>query len=96
MYTREEIEVEYILDCLFAESKIQKTPEVYNILANSILEFIWKISDWSDLYTTKTYWQKLKMFGGPQSRHSSFDDFIWAFTDQNFWEALCVANSVLF
>ena len=37
-YTREQIEVEYILDCLFTKSKIQKSPDAHNILANSILE----------------------------------------------------------
>ena len=73
MLTREEIEVKYILDCLFAKSKIQKSPDALNIMANS--------GDWRDLYTTQTYWRKLKTFGGLLSRDSSFDNFIWAFTD---------------
>ena len=55
MYTREGIEVEYILNCLFTESKVQKTLKAQNMLANSILEFIRKISDWSNLYTTEMY-----------------------------------------
>ena len=42
-FTREEIEVEFILDCLFAESQIQKTPDALNIMANSVLNFICKI-----------------------------------------------------
>ena len=42
-YTREEIEVESILDCLYAESKNQRTSETHNIMATSVLEFISKI-----------------------------------------------------
>ena len=90
------LEVECILDCLFAKSKIQKTTDTLNIMANSVLEFIWKIDEWSELYTTETYRQKLRIFGGLQSKESTFDNFIWAFVDQNFKEALCIANSVLF
>ena len=39
-YTREEIEVEFVLDCLYAESKNQRTTEAHNIMAVSVLEFI--------------------------------------------------------
>ena len=42
-YTREEIEVKFILDCLYAESKNQRTTEAHNIMAMSVLEFISKI-----------------------------------------------------
>ena len=93
-FTREEIEVEFILDCLFTESQIQKTMDALNIMANSVLEFIWKIGEWSVLYTTVHYWQKLKVYGGLQNEESSFDNFIWAFLDQNYKETVCVANNV--
>ena len=95
-YAREEIKVEYILDCLFAELKVQGLPDAQNILANSMLEFIWKISDHSGLYTTETYKKKLQMFGTLQSRCPSFDDFIWAFTDRDFQQVRGITNSVLF
>ena len=36
------------------------------------------------------------MFGTLQSRYSSFNDFIWAFMDQDFQQVWGVANSVLF
>ena len=42
-YTREEIEVEFILNCLYAESRNQRTQEAHNIMATSVLEFISKI-----------------------------------------------------
>ena len=61
---REEIEVEFILDCLYAKNKTQKTTDALNIMANSVLEFIWKIGDQSTLYTTDSYQQKLKMYDG--------------------------------
>ena len=51
-YTREEIEVEFILDCLYVRSKNQRTTEAHNIMAMSVLEFISKIPVRSDLYTT--------------------------------------------
>ena len=62
--TREEIEVEYILDCLYAELKVQSLPDVQDVLANSVLEFIWKIGDHSDQYTCR---KKLQLFGALQS-----------------------------
>ena len=43
-YTREEIKVEFILDYLFAESRIQRSTEACDIMATSVLEFISKIS----------------------------------------------------
>ena len=54
-YTREEIEVKFILDCLFAESKNHRTSEVHNIMAMSVLEFISKIPGQSDLCPTPVY-----------------------------------------
>ena len=51
-YTQEEIEVEFILNCLFAESKNQRSTEAHDIMATSVLKFISKISGQSDLYTT--------------------------------------------
>ena len=67
MYTKEEIKVKYILDCLYAELKVQSLPDVQDVLANSVLEFIWKIGDCSDKYTTETYRKKLQLFGVLQS-----------------------------
>ena len=43
-YTREEIEVEFILDCVFAKSKNQRSTEAHDIMAMSVLEIISKIS----------------------------------------------------
>ena len=63
-YTREEIEVEYILDYFYAECKIQRTPDAHNILANSVLEFIWKIAGRSIDYTTLNFQNKLKKYAG--------------------------------
>ena len=42
-YTREEIKFKFILNCLYAESKNQRTTEAHNIMAMSVLEFISKI-----------------------------------------------------
>ena len=94
-FTREEIEVKFILNCLFAESQIQRTPDALNIMANSVLKFIWKIGEQSVYYTTVHYQQKLKVYGCLQSKESSFDDFIWAFLDREK-ETVCVANNVLY
>ena len=93
-FTREEIEVEFILDCLFADSQIQRTPDALNIMANSVLEFICKIGEQSVYYTTVHYQQKLKVYGGLQSKESSFNDFIWVFLDWDYKETVCVANNV--
>ena len=95
-FTREEIEVEFILNCLFAESQIQNTPDALNIMANSVLEFIWKIGERSAFYTTVHYRQKLRVYSGLRSKESSFNDFIWAFLNRDYKETLCVANNVLF
>ena len=95
-FTREEIEVEFILDYLFTESQVQKTMDALNIMENSALEFIWKIGDQSMHYTTDSYQQKLKIFGSLWTRESSFNNFIRAFVDWNFKEALSVTNNVLF
>ena len=83
-YTREEIEVQYILNFLYAKLKVQSLPDIQDVLANSAQEFIWKIGDHSNLYTTETYRKKLQLFGVLQSQQSSFDDFVWAFLDWNY------------
>ena len=95
-YTQEEVEVEYILDSLYAELQQQPSTDVQNVLANSVLEFIWRIADHSLRYTTDAYRRKLSLFQVPQARQSSFDDFMWALLDRNFEQAQHVANSVLF
>ena len=56
MYTQEE--VEYILDSLYTELQQQPSTDVQNVLANSVLEFIWRIADRSIWYTTDTYRRK--------------------------------------
>ena len=66
-YTREEIEMEYILDCLYTELQVQNEPEVQDALVSSVLEFIWKIGNRSEAYTTEAYRRKLEMFWGLQS-----------------------------
>ena len=91
----EKRQVEFILNCLFAESQIQKTPDALNIMANSVLEFIWKIGEQS-VYSTIHYRQKLKVYGSLRSKESSFDDFIWAFLDRDYKETVYVANNVLY
>ena len=95
-FTREEVEVKYILDSLYAKLQLQPSTDIQNVLANSILEFIWKIADRSIRYTTDAYQRKLQLFEVPQAQQSSFDDFVWAFLDQNFQQVWSVANSVLF
>ena len=95
-YTQEEVEVEYILDSLYAELWQQPSTDVQNVLANSVLEFIWRIADHSIHYTTDAYQRKLSLFQVPQARQSNFNDFVWALLDQNFKQVRRVANSVLF
>ena len=94
-FTREETEVEFILDCLFTESQIQRTPDALNIMANSVLKFIWKIGEQSVYYTTVCYQQKLKVYGSLRSKESSFNDFIWAFLNRDYRETMCVQCVVL-
>ena len=48
-------------------------------MATSVLEFISKISDQSDLYTTPVSRDRL---GWIQSQTTAFDEFIWAFRDK--------------
>ena len=96
MYTREEVKVKYILDSLYAELRQQPSTDVQNILANTILEFIWRIADCSTHDTTDAYRRKLSLFQVPQARQSSFDDFVWALLDRNFEQVWHVTNSVLF
>ena len=81
MYTQEEVEVEYILDSLYAELQQVPMMDMQNVLANSVLEFIWRIADHSIRYTTDAYWRKLLLFQVPQAQQSSFDDFMWALLD---------------
>ena len=66
-YTREEIKTEYILDCLYVEIQVQGEPDIQDTLASSVLEFIWKIRNRSEPYTTEAYRRKLEMFWGLQS-----------------------------
>ena len=54
-YTREEIKVKFILDCLFAESRIQRSTEASDIMVTSVLEFISNISGRSDMYTKRVF-----------------------------------------
>ena len=49
---------------------------------------IWNIGDQSVLYTTDTYQQRFKMFDSLWTRESTFGNFVWAFVDWNFQEAL--------
>ena len=58
-YTREEIEDEFILNYLHAESKNQRTTEADNIMATSVLEFIFKIPGQNDMYTTLVFRSRL-------------------------------------
>ena len=90
-YTQEEIKVEFILDCLFAESRNQRSSEACDIMAKSVLEFISKISGRSDLYTTPVFWGRL---GWIQSQATAFNEFIWAFGIEDTrtacqWHEMC-------
>ena len=67
MYMEEEVEVEYILDFLYAELQIQPSTDVQDVLANNVLEFIWKIANHSIRYTTETYQKKLQLFKVPKA-----------------------------
>ena len=96
MYTQEEVEVEYILDSLYAQLQQQPSMDMQNVLANSVLEFIWRIADHSIHYTMDAYRRKLLLFQVPQAQQSSFDDFIWVLLDQNFEQVRRITNSVLF
>ena len=54
-YTREEIKTKYILNCLHTELLVQSSSNAQNALATSVLEFIWKIGNRSNAYTTEAY-----------------------------------------
>ena len=95
-YSREEIETEYILDCLYAELQVQNVPDVQDVLTSSMLEFTWKIGNRSDAYTTEAYRKKLQLFQGLQSEHPGFGDFVDGFVDGDHEKVRKVANSVLF
>ena len=45
---REEIEVKYILNYLYAKLQVKLLTDVQDVLANSVLEFIWKIGNCSN------------------------------------------------
>ena len=87
-YTQEEIKVKFILDCLFAESKNQRSTEAHDIMAMSVVEFISKISGQSDLYTTPVFRDRL---GWIQTRTTAFDEFIWTFRDKRHKDSLSVS-----
>ena len=92
-YTQEEIQVEFILNCLFAESKNLRSTEAHDIMATSVLKFISKISGQSDLYTTPVFRNRL---GWIQNQTTAFDEFIWAFRDRRHRDCLSVARDMLF
>ena len=62
-------------------------------MVTSVLEFISKISDQSDLYTTHVFWSRLQWI---QSQATAFYEFIWAFRDRRYKDCLSVAQDVLF
>ena len=74
-YTQEEIKTKYILDCLYAELQVQTTPDIQDALALSVLEFLWKIGNCSDAYTTEAYRKKLQLYRGLHSQQSGFNDY---------------------
>ena len=84
-YTREKIEVEFILNCLCAESKNQKTLEAHNIMTTSVLEFISKIPGQSDEYTTPVFRDRIDR---SQTLALAFNEFIWAFRDRRHNDCL--------
>ena len=86
-YIQEETEVEFILNCLFAESKNQRSTEAHD-MATSVLKFISKISGQSDLYTTPVFRDRL---GWIQTQTTAFNEFIWAFRDKRHKDCLSVA-----
>ena len=82
-YTQEEIKTEYILNCLYTELQVQDKPDVQDVLVSSVLEFIWKIGNRSDAYTTEAYQKKLQLF-------------VNGFMDGDHKKVRKVVNSVLF
>ena len=87
------IEVKFTLNCLFVESKNQRSTEAHNIMATSVLEFISKVSGQSDLYTTPVLRDRL---GWIQTRTTVFDEFIWVFRDKRHKDCLSVAETCYF
>ena len=59
--------MEYILNCLYTELQVQTTPDIQDVLALSVLEFLWKIGNHSDAYTHEAYQKKLQLFQGLHS-----------------------------
>ena len=80
-YTREEIKVKFRFNCLFAESRNQRSTEAHKIMAMSVLEFISKISCQSNLYTTPVFRDRL---GWIKTQTTAFDEFIWAFRHKRY------------
>ena len=95
-YTREEIETEFILDFLYTELQVQTTPDAQDALVTSVLEFLWKIGNCSNAYTTEAYQKKLQLYRGLQSQQSDFNNFVQGFLDQDYEKVRLVTNSVLF
>ena len=88
-YIREEIEVKFILNCLYAESKNQRTTEAHNIMATSVLKFISKIPGQSDMYTNPVFRSRI---GQIWTQMTAFDEFIWAL--RNGRHKVCLVNSM--
>ena len=88
--------MEYILDCLYTELQVQTTPDIQDALASSVLEFLWKIGNRTDAYTTEAYRKKLQLFQGLQSQHLGFGNFVDCFVDGDHEKVRVVANNVLF
>ena len=75
---------------------MQTITDIQDVLALSVLEFLWKIGNHSDAYTTEAYQKKLQLYKGLQSQQSGFNDFVQGFMDQDHERVRMVANSVLF
>ena len=61
-----------------------------------MLEFLWKIGNRSNAYTTEAYQKKLQLFQGLQSKHLGFGNFVDGFMDGDHEKMRKVGNSVLF
>ena len=82
----------YSTACL-PKSRDQRSRDPHDIMVTSVLEFILKISGWSDLYTTAVFHGRL---GWIQSVMTAFDEFIWAFRNRRHKDCLSVVWDVLF
>ena len=61
-----------------------------------MLEFLWKIGNRSDAYTTEAHRKKLQLFQWLQSEHPGFANFVNGFVDRDHKKVRKVVNSVLF